>query len=416
MSALLAPPYDVISEAGRQALAQKSPHNAVHLILPKDQAGGDSDGKYGVAAATLRQLLAQERCTATSSRRCTVTIRCFFAARSGRTDGKRQRWDDYSAGLHRPHSPASLRQKVVLPHERTLAGPKLDRLKLKRATRTHLSQVFGLYNDPARATDAAFGELESQAPDLFGTTEDGVLHRLWRLTDPRAIAEVCRPLRDNRSTSPTVITATRRCWRCAMSGEPSRAIAATTRRRSTDRSSCAMSPTPACWFFRRIACCTAWLVSICRAAQQARATLRHRRDPARLARDGAGAAAEYASGHQLPSGQRRSRTVPEHYARGGGDHRGPAVLRDLDVTVLHALVFESALGIDRAAQGSPDLPALSQRLWADRGGGDERRWHAGGVSAEPTRVEQVMAVAEASEVSAPRSRPTFIPRLPRASC
>ena len=39
----------------------------------------------------------------------------------------------------------------MLPHERTLAGPKADRLKLKRATRAHLSQVFGLYSDPERA-------------------------------------------------------------------------------------------------------------------------------------------------------------------------------------------------------------------------------------------------------------------------
>ena len=39
----------------------------------------------------------------------------------------------------------------VLPHERTLSGPKEDRLKLFRATKTNLSPGFMLYRDPARA-------------------------------------------------------------------------------------------------------------------------------------------------------------------------------------------------------------------------------------------------------------------------
>ena len=37
---------------------------------------------------------------------------------------------------------------VVLPHEHTLSGPKLDRQKLMRATRAHFSQIFTLYRDP----------------------------------------------------------------------------------------------------------------------------------------------------------------------------------------------------------------------------------------------------------------------------
>ena len=49
-------------------------------------------------------------------------------------------------------------ERVVLPHERTLAGPKADRLKLKRATRAHLSQVFGLYSDPERKSDEPFAD------------------------------------------------------------------------------------------------------------------------------------------------------------------------------------------------------------------------------------------------------------------
>ena len=46
------------------------------------------------------------------------------------------------------------RSAIVLPHERTLSGPKEDRLKLFRATRTNLSPGFMLYRDPRGELDA----------------------------------------------------------------------------------------------------------------------------------------------------------------------------------------------------------------------------------------------------------------------
>ena len=48
-------------------------------------------------------------------------------------------------------------------------------------------QVFALYDDKQRQVDAAFASVDSQPPHLFGKTDDGVEHRLWRLTDAAAI-------------------------------------------------------------------------------------------------------------------------------------------------------------------------------------------------------------------------------------
>ena len=85
-----------------------------------------------------------------------------------------------------------------MPHERTLAGPKADRLKLKRAARAHLSQVFGLYSDPERASDKPFEAIEKTAPLSAGRTSDGVEQKLWRLTDKDAQAEVVKLLADQK--------------------------------------------------------------------------------------------------------------------------------------------------------------------------------------------------------------------------
>jgi uncharacterized protein (DUF1015 family) len=63
--------------------------------------------------------------------------------------------------------------RVVLPHERTHAGPKEGRLRLLEATRTQLEPIFLLW-DGSIAVDG-LGE-----PDLTAQ-EGGVTARLWRL-------------------------------------------------------------------------------------------------------------------------------------------------------------------------------------------------------------------------------------------
>jgi uncharacterized protein (DUF1015 family) len=191
-SSLLAPPYDVISEAGRKELAGESPFQSVHLILPQPPQGQASDARYAAARATL---VAWQKAGVMSrdERPSFYRYHQVFAA-PGDTSGDKIVRKGFVARirLHR------FSEGVILPHERTLSGPKADRLKLKRATRTHLSQVFGLYDDPERKADAAFAALEAQPPALHGTTQDGVSHKLWKLFDEAAIEQVQQVLRDKR--------------------------------------------------------------------------------------------------------------------------------------------------------------------------------------------------------------------------
>ena len=79
---------------------------------------------------------------------------------------------------------------VILRHERTLKGPKIDRLKLWETTSCHLSQIFTLYSDPEAQLDALFVDAEGQTPLIDGTTEDGTRHLLWRVSDADTIGKV----------------------------------------------------------------------------------------------------------------------------------------------------------------------------------------------------------------------------------
>ncbi len=173
ISTVVAPPYDQISPETQDRLYALNLHNIVRVTYPKD-----APGKYGQAREVLDAWLAEgvwrrdERAAiypydqSYTDAGQSVTRTGFVAL--GEVS-------DYGRG-------------VVLPHERTHAGPKRDRMDLLEATAADIGLLFMLASDPdgeLRRATAPAGEPIAEARDLKGER-----HRLWRVTDPTAIARV----------------------------------------------------------------------------------------------------------------------------------------------------------------------------------------------------------------------------------
>jgi uncharacterized protein (DUF1015 family) len=178
-SALLAPPYDVIDGDGRAALAARSPDNCVHVILPE----GDGDARYARGAAEFRRL-EQTAFVRDPSPSVYVLHQRFEAL--GATHVRK--------GLVARIELTRFGEGPVLPHERTLAGPKLDRLQLMRACEAHVELVFGLFADPRCAWEAAVAPALGEP--VLEAELDGVGHTLYRVDDAAAIARVAALLAD----------------------------------------------------------------------------------------------------------------------------------------------------------------------------------------------------------------------------
>lgn len=85
------------------------------------------------------------------------------------------------------------REGIVLPHEHTLSGPKVDRLKLLRATAVNFGQIFMLYPDPENRISAMLDAAVSPRPpdaDVQELFEKDVRQQMWVVTDPEVIASV----------------------------------------------------------------------------------------------------------------------------------------------------------------------------------------------------------------------------------
>ena len=166
---VLAPPYDVISPDERKALAARDPHNMVHLILPEAAV---AEEKYAQAAARLAEWRKAGVLQADPGPSVYVVAQDYTLPSGER----RTRVGMLAAVSAEPYD-----TRRVKPHEKTHSGPKADRLALLRETRTGLESIFLLAPDLDRGLTRALVEVTTAAPAARGTL-DGVDHRLWVVT------------------------------------------------------------------------------------------------------------------------------------------------------------------------------------------------------------------------------------------
>jgi uncharacterized protein (DUF1015 family) len=178
-----APPYDVIDAAMRADLLDRSPYNAVAIDLPKPygETGPQqtNDDPYERAAQTMDEWRRAGALVADSEPAIWAMTQDYTGPdgmpRTRHGILARVRVEDFSAGQ-------------VLPHERTLPGPKKDRLDLTHATRHNLSPIFSLSTKDAWPLVAP--AIDGKGPWGEATDEGGTVTKVWRIDDPAIHAEV----------------------------------------------------------------------------------------------------------------------------------------------------------------------------------------------------------------------------------
>jgi uncharacterized protein (DUF1015 family) len=152
---LVAPPYDAVDEVQRAELYTRSPYNVLHVTLP------DSAEE---AARLYREWLSRGVLERDEDASAWLSVESYVGP-----DGVAR--ERYGLIVSLPAEPYEA--GTILPHERTYAGVREDRLRLLRATRVQPEPIFLL-------TDGSITrEVPSRDPDV---EVDGT--RLWRAAAP----------------------------------------------------------------------------------------------------------------------------------------------------------------------------------------------------------------------------------------
>jgi len=189
LTTVMAPPYDVISPALHDSLTARNPNNVVRLILgavsEDDSPGSD---RYSRSASELKDWL-----TTGVLKRDEKPAIYYYIQRYTQLDGTTSarkgfmalsRIEDYGDGK-------------IHAHERTLSGPKADRLRLMEACRANFSCIFTLYSDAELTVNRLLKScIEGKQPDIDVFDDEGVENIVYRITEPSVIERVAAVMRD----------------------------------------------------------------------------------------------------------------------------------------------------------------------------------------------------------------------------
>jgi len=403
---LVAPPYDVLTAAQAAELRARSPYNAVIIDLPVPPGEAPTPNAYRRAAAAFDEWREQGVLVRDEEPGILVVEQTYTGP-----DGRERTRRGFVARLRL----AGLGEGVVRPHERTHAGPKVDRLELYRAAHADLSQIFLLYPDDdgsaARVLDAAFAAAPAAAW-REARDDDGNRHRCAPVAGAvaeRAAAalrdravyiadghhryETALAYRDERRARGDHSADTVMVYLCSLA-DPGLTVFPTHRlvhdvpALGQERLRELIAP-----FFDLVGAPVTGAAS-CRAALQA--LPRH---------DDASAV----FGLYLPDEdacltvRAREPEASRRLAAGGFS----AAAAGLSVTLLHELLFREALGLDHEdAERHIDYAKSVPDALAALGTGRYRL----GAFLNPTLVEQVRAVADEGEVM-PQKSTYFYPKL-----
>ena len=183
LKTLCCPPYDIISEEERKEFIKQNEYNVIRLELPKE--GEDVYARAGEVLDMWRSkgILIHEDKPAIYIYE--MEFNAYNKRRSVKGMIARVKVEEFSKG-------------VILPHEFTLSKAKTDRFNLMKATNCNFSQIYALYMDSEHTTLKTIDEQSDFDAQYEFTDDDNITHRLWVCTDEAVIAKLIKDFADRK--------------------------------------------------------------------------------------------------------------------------------------------------------------------------------------------------------------------------
>jgi len=182
---VLSPPYDIITPEGQQIYYDKSPYNIIRIDFgKKDPEDNEQSNRYSRAKTSLDAWMKEEALITGKSSN-------FYAYEVEYTiHGKPLKLRGF-IGLVRLEQ---LGKGNIHPHEYTHSKPKKDRLDLMRYCEANISPIFSIYNSPERIASGILEDISGSRPYIEAPDADGSIHRLWQIDDEKAVSAITKEM------------------------------------------------------------------------------------------------------------------------------------------------------------------------------------------------------------------------------
>lgn len=191
LSSVISQPYDRVRHGLQDKYYEKSPYNVVRIIRGKETEDDHEGNNVYTRGRDYYEDWLSSGVLMREDVPALYVLRQSFTTPDG-TEKTRQ-------GLIAAFQLAPFDAGIVLPHERTHSGPKVDRLNLMRATEVNFGHIFMLYPGD-RINELLDGAVASSQPlearDLF---ERDVLQQFWPVTDSAVLEGVMEEMAPKRN-------------------------------------------------------------------------------------------------------------------------------------------------------------------------------------------------------------------------
>ncbi|MPM78967.1 hypothetical protein SDC9_125982 [bioreactor metagenome] len=176
------PPYDIISQEKQDELYRADEHNIIRLELAREE------DRYLASKEYLQKFL-QDDILIQDNQESLYVYEEEFSAGGSRKKIKGiiclVRLEEFSKG-------------IILPHEETLSKAKTDRFNLMKATGCNFSSIYSLYLDEENVAFPMIDGLSRNQAEAEFTDEDGITQRIWAITDTKAIERLTEVFKDKK--------------------------------------------------------------------------------------------------------------------------------------------------------------------------------------------------------------------------
>lgn len=176
LSRVVCPPYDVINPTQQDMYMDLSPHNFIHILLPKDNT---TINKYKKSGEDFRSYIEDNVLVQDSS------PALYFYSQEFNIKGEKKTRFGFIALLRLEDS-----NSAVYKHEHTRAEPKEDRLKLIREVHANLSPIFAIFPDKNKVIAQMLKITAAQKPFIDIVDTEGIKHKLWRIDDKNLVEKL----------------------------------------------------------------------------------------------------------------------------------------------------------------------------------------------------------------------------------
>jgi uncharacterized protein (DUF1015 family) len=191
LSTVISQPYDRVRHGLQEKYYAQSPHTVVRIIKGREEPGDDEQNNVYTRARDYFQAWLKEGVLMREERPALYVLHQTFTLPNGDTKTRK--------GLIAALELSRFDEGIVLPHERTLSGPKVDRLNLMRATAANFGHIFMLYPGDRinQVLDAAIvNQPGFKLRELF---EHDVVQQFWPVTDTEVIQAVVEEMAPRRN-------------------------------------------------------------------------------------------------------------------------------------------------------------------------------------------------------------------------